>query len=79
MVDHGLVKKKGHFREIDLGYFDEVFWLCFGYHFFVVRWRRIEASSKVMMWCHFWMIFVYYAKKYIFISFMHELTFWVKV
>jgi hypothetical protein len=24
-VDHGLVKKKGYFREINLGYFDEVF------------------------------------------------------
>jgi hypothetical protein len=32
-VDHGLVKKKGYFREIDLGYFYEVFfivlWLAF--------------------------------------------------
>jgi hypothetical protein len=57
-VDHGLVKKKGYFREIDLGYFYEVFDCALVSIFFVVRWRRIEASSEVMMWCHFWMIFV---------------------
>ena len=48
-MDHGLVKKKGYFREIDLGYFYEVFYCAFVNIFFVVRWRRIEASSEVMM------------------------------
>ena len=58
-MDHGLVQKKEYFREIDLGYCYEVFDCALVSIFFVVRWRRIEASSEVMMWCHFWMTLLY--------------------
>jgi hypothetical protein len=27
-----------------------------------MRWKRMEGSSEMTMWYHFWMIFVYGAK-----------------